>query len=42
MLRTGGLDDSQALDAWGCVYLTPEEIGEILGLVKVRAEDGYT
>ena len=41
MLKQGGLDDAQAAEVWECLYLTPAEIGEILGLVQERADDDF-
>ncbi len=36
-LGRDGLSDKQAIEVWGCLFLTQQEIGEILTLVKDRA-----
>ena len=35
-LSRGGLDESQQWALWDCLYLTPEEISELLAVVKAR------
>jgi integrase len=37
VVNRGGLGESESWDLWGCLYLTPEEIGEVLLLVRERA-----
>lgn len=41
ILSRGDLDDIEVKDLWECLYLTQEEIGEILSLVKERAGCGF-
>jgi len=37
ILARGGLGDAEASALWDCLYLTPGEIGAVLGLVRERA-----
>ncbi len=39
IIARGGLDEDQALDLWGCLYLNPQEIGKLLATVQVNARD---
>ena len=36
-LTRGGLNDDEAASLWNSVYLTPDEIGGLLGLVRAKA-----
>ncbi|MCY2987997.1 MAG: site-specific integrase [Planctomycetota bacterium] len=39
LVERGGLTDEQASELWDCLYLTPEEIADLLATVRERAED---
>ena len=39
IIQRGGLTDEEAVDVWECLYLNPQEIGELLATVRVNAVD---
>lgn len=41
MLQRGGLSDSEIEEVWECLYLTQEQIGEVLNLVKDRGREDF-
>jgi integrase len=41
ILARGGLSDAEALALWDCLYLTPEEISDLLRTVRDRADTDY-
>jgi integrase len=41
LIDRGGLDDEEVLDAWECLYLTPEEIAGVLDTVRKNAAEDF-
>jgi integrase len=41
IVARGGLGDGEASELWECLYLTPEEIGGLLTLVRFSATEDY-
>lgn len=37
VIKRGGLTDEEAANAWDCLYLSPEEIADLLATVRVNA-----
>jgi integrase len=41
IIKRGEIDEAEVEGIWECLYLNPQEIGEILGLVNMRAKEDF-